>query len=237
MATTIESYEMTYQEESLDAFILADDSDHIWDLLTKKEREKMREIAIVLDNSGFELFSDLVFAEWLLKSGLADHVSLYCKTFPWFISDATRKDIEWTLEQFVASSVKAIAHLGQELLKLISEGTLSIKEHHYWTTSFEYSAMNKVCPDLYASLSSAKLVIFKGDLNYRKLIGDRNWVYTSSFSTSLQSFRPTNVVALRTLKADLVAGLTEGVAARAASLSSDWMIKGMFAIIQLAPAL
>ena len=239
MAATMDSYEMTHepeQESSLQKYILADDSENVWVLLTN-EREENREIAIVLDNSGFELFSDLMFAEWLLTSGLADHVSLYCKTYPWFISDATRRDIDWTLEQLSSSSIKVLADFGKQLSKRLAEGKMSIREHHYWTTSYEYSAMKTVSPDLYSSLSTAKLAVFKGDLNYRKLIADRNWVYTERFATALQSFRPTNVLALRTLKADLVVGLPEGAASRAASCDPNWMIKGMFGVLQLAVAI
>ena len=83
--------------------------------------------------------------------------------------------------------------------------------------------MEGVAPDLYHSLLSAYLVIFKGDLNYRKLVGDHNWSYTERFSTALAGFEPTNVAALRTLKADLVAGLPPGAASRAQNENKNWM--------------
>ena len=41
-------------------------------------------------------------------------------------------------------------------------------------------------PALYEELGEADLLIFKGDLNYRKLIGDLNWETTVTFKTALQ---------------------------------------------------
>lgn len=41
-------------------------------------------------------------------------------------------------------------------------------------------------PDLFNFLSEARLVIFKGDLNYRKLLGDFNWNPTDEFQKTLR---------------------------------------------------
>lgn len=46
--------------------------------------------------------------------------------------------------------------------------------------------MSEIDPDLYKRLSVSHLVIFKGDLNYRKLISDFSWDFTESFETCLR---------------------------------------------------
>lgn len=215
--------------------ILADHSTALWELLqlVSTPKEGYRRIDFVLDNAGFEIVSDLCLAEWLLSEGFADKVQFHLKQLPWFVSDALIKDFDWTLESLASHDDTAMAELGRKWKVRVKEGSMAVTDHPFWTTSFEYAAMKTVAPELYKQLSQAFLVFFKGDLNYRKLLADRNWLYTETFSMALGGFEPTNVCALRTLKADLVTGLAPGVAERAASENKDWMITGQYAVLQV----
>ena len=84
-------------------------------------------------------------------------------------------------------------------------------------------------------------VIIKGDLNYRKLIGDLNWPYDTSLHVAVQRFKPTNLCAVRTLKADLVANLDldESSNEKYRKLKvkhptgNAWMNTGDYGVIQL----
>ena len=192
-----------------------------------------RRIDFVLDNMGFEIITDLCLAEWLLTAGLADTIHFHCKSMPWFVSDALIKDLVWTIEQLIASDDSSLSEVGSKWQQRFKDGTFVHKDHYFWTTSFEYAAMEKVAPDLYHDLSKAYLVFFKGDLNYRKLLADRNWLYTEQFSIALGGFKPTNVCALRTLKADIVTGLPPGAADKAAQENKDWMVTGQYAVLQV----
>jgi hypothetical protein len=44
--------------------------------------------------------------------------------------------------------------------------------------------MEEKAPELYQQLSLSSFLIFKGDLNYRKLVGDREWPLQTPFSVS-----------------------------------------------------
>ena len=82
--------------EDLKPFILVNDMDRLWSLLSNckktREKESVTRVDIVLDNSGFELITDLVLADFLLSSKLATKIHFYGKTIPWFVSDTTLHD-------------------------------------------------------------------------------------------------------------------------------------------------
>jgi hypothetical protein len=72
----------------------------------------------------------------------------------------------------------------------------------------------------------------KGDLNYRRLVGDRNWPATSSFA-ALTDYFPGPVVALRTLKSDVIVGLDPATLADLDNTGTAWRTSGTHALIQL----
>lgn len=94
--------------------------------------------------------------------------------------------------------------------------------------------MSAAAPDLHADLASSGLLIFKGDLNYRKLAHDCRWPLDTPFRTALQGFAPAPLVSLRTLKADVMAGLPPGQGQALDKLDANWMTNGKFGIIQAA---
>ena len=89
--------------------------------------------------------------------------------------------------------------LGEKWSHYFSTGAWTLHSDPFWTYPHDFSLLKADDPDLYRSLSEASLVIFKGDLNYRKLVGDLAWSPTTSFEKSLQGFHPAPLVSLRTL--------------------------------------
>ncbi len=232
MMATMDNYDTSVSSQS--SYLLANHTPALWSLIQGRHNTQSQRIDFVVDNSGFEIFTDMCLAEWLLSCGFADVIYFHCKTLPWFISDVMMKDFRWIIAILTSSSHKASASLGQRWSERLKNGSFVITDHPFWTTPYEFAAMATVAPDLYQELAKAFLVFFKGDLNYRKLLSDRNWPYTTLFSDSLGGFAPSSVCALRTLKADLVSGIPDGVANRAAEENRDWMTTGQYAVIQLA---
>ena len=222
------------QLKNLLAHILCNETEKVWEqiLVAEARAHGHARLDFVLDNAGFELYTDLCLAEFLLDKKLFDTVHFHVKDIPWFVSDTSKKDFLWTIEQCKKSDDCVIAELGLRWNNRIKEGTFVIREHPYWTYSLDYAAMEQLSPDLYQDLSKSQLIIFKGDLNYRKLIGDRSWDYTTPFSRALWGFRPGPVCALRTLKADLVVGLSPGKSEETEAKDKNWMVGGQYAVIQ-----
>jgi hypothetical protein len=72
--------------------ILGNDLGKLWELASRIKGGRMD---FVLDNAGFELYCDLVYADWLVQSGICDTIVFHGKRLPWFVSDVTKKDWDW----------------------------------------------------------------------------------------------------------------------------------------------
>lgn len=178
--------------------IIVNDFDAAFELLREAQKagKKERRIDIVLDNAGFELFVDMILAGYLLQSGLATTIVIHPKNIPWFVSDVTPKDFSDLLTVLVnakefyetpsdedkANEVTPpplSAQEGADLRALFdnwsglyAEGKIVLRPNVFWTEAGSYWRLPKTAPGLYEDLKESELVIFKGDLNYRKLTGD-----------------------------------------------------------------
>ena len=182
---------------------------------------------------GFELYTDLILADYLCSQNLAKSVIFHVKAMPWFVSDVTDKhDFPWALTTMTSSESSTFITLGKRWKSYIDSGRWKVTTHQYWTLSFDFSLMKEKSPDLYAQLGKSQLLIIKGDLNYRKLVDDLIWDTTTPFHDALRGFFPAPLVSLRTLKCDTVVGLPDGLSNKLDAEVPDWRFTGSYAVIQ-----
>ena len=212
--------------------ILANNSRPAWRILEAKSGGGM--VDIVMDNSGFELFTDLCLADFLITAGLASVVRMRIKNCPWFVSDTTPHDFTWTLDKLASSKEPVLSELGGRWMRHVEEARWTVHSDQFWTLPHTFNEMSEADPDLYSALAQADLVIFKGDLNYRKLVGDLNWETTVPLATAVQGFLPAPLLSLRTAKADVMVGLEAGKAEETAAVDKQWMVTGEWGVIQFA---
>eukprot|EP00092_Neocalanus_flemingeri_P068092 GFUD01083156.1.p1 GENE.GFUD01083156.1~~GFUD01083156.1.p1 ORF type:complete len:451 (-),score=169.54 GFUD01083156.1:83-1435(-) len=220
--------------EHLKQNILTDHTSVAWQCLVT--RGKGATIDIVMDNSGFELFTDLCLADFLVSCGAASKVRMRVKDQPWFVSDTTMHDITWTLNQLArgVDNTDTLVLLADRWSDYMQSGIWTVQADSFWTFPHSFNMMADTDPDLYIELGQADLVIFKGDLNYRKLVGDLNWETTVTLRTALQGFLPTSILSLRTAKADVMVGLEPGQAEMVTKQDPDWMVTGQWGVVQFA---
>jgi hypothetical protein len=122
----------------------------------------------------------------------------------------------------------AAGEAGARLWRYCAEGRLVLSAPEFFCTPLGYDALPK---ELMAEIAAAKLTVFKGDLNYRRLVGDRLWPATTSFA-ALTAYLPGPVAALRTCKSDVAVGLTESRVAELDATEPGWRFAGRHAVIQ-----
>lgn len=211
--------------QSQQAHILVDDAAKVTELLTSKGKR----IDFVIDNAGFELVCDLCLVDFLLGSGVANQVKLHLKPHPTFVSDAMIKDVLHTIEFLAASNHEDVTLFAKRLQENIASERLILCEDYFWTSPLAFWEI----PDtLKSDLSAANLIVIKGDANYRRLLGDRHWDFSTNFA-DIVSYFSVPIVALRTLKSEVVAGLKPEVIEKVAKSDSDWLTNGQWGVIQL----
>ncbi|HAX77200.1 MAG TPA: hypothetical protein DCY88_15555 [Cyanobacteria bacterium UBA11372] len=209
------------------AYVLADSTEAIAD---KVSRFKAKRIDLIVDNAGFELFGDLCLVDFLLATNAAKKIHLHLKAHPTFVSDAMRKDIHQTIEFLAQHSDAQVQMLASRWQWYIESDRLRLCENLFWTSPLAFWEM----PDaLRQQLSESNLILIKGDANYRRLLGDRHWPFTTRFEDIVTYF-PAPMVALRTLKAELASGLQLEQIETLNREDPQWLTNGRWGVIQFA---
>ncbi|CAD6582132.1 MAG: hypothetical protein TREMPRED_003178 [Tremellales sp. Tagirdzhanova-0007] len=239
--------------------ILRNDLGQVWEFMKRLQRGR---VDIVLDNAGFELYTDFVFADFLIScTPFVGEVVFHSKSIPWLIefiiplvtftrSHSTSWAIDSLLDrEFFASAstlptptdtqnLSVLAHRwkshlasGRFRLSVPLDTTLGNESDSeiggFWTTQFAYQDLPTAAPNLLNEMKKSDLVVFKGDLNYRKLVGDAKWNPTTSFEEALGPLAgKITLLSLRTNKADTIVGLRQGIEAKLDESNPDWRISG-----------
>lgn len=204
---------------------LADDTELIWERL---RGGKAGVVAIVCDNAGRELITDLLLAHELLADGTASSVEVHVKPAPYYISDATAADVGKCLRRLRGMS-GALGEAGRALFDLAGAGRLRVLTHPFWFSPLSFHEMPE---DLRASLAG-RFVIFKGDLNYRRLAGDCKWDPTTPFADTA-GYLGLPLAALRAAKSDVVVGVSRRQVEALDAAEPDWRLNGRHSLIQTA---
>ncbi|OSD03671.1 DUF89-domain-containing protein [Trametes coccinea BRFM310] len=250
-------------------FILHDDQEKVWHHLTSLAGKEDSRVDFVLDNAGFELFTDFVFADFLVTyTPYVSKVVFHPKLIPWFVSDVTPPDFKSTTKSLLSptffpqestaegaaasqSTDESRAHL-YEMVKrwesYIESGVFSLsvptdsplgasdKMADFWTSPYPYWNMEALAPELHSALRESSLVIFKGDLNFRKLTGDVQWPVSTPFEEAIGPISGTfPILSLRTNKADVIVAVDAEVAEKLDKSGEKWRYNGKYAVVLFQP--
>ncbi|KAL5112319.1 Damage-control phosphatase ARMT1 [Taenia crassiceps] len=219
--------------------------------LAATSTDRRRTVILVMDNTAPEMFADLVLSEFLLSSGLAEQIVFMPKIMPWFVSDVTQFDLEWLLKEALpgCAASQKLATWAERWSQRFQEGSFVVELHAFWTLPLGYNELKTQSPDLYRRLTvGCDVVIFKGDLNYRKLLEDRSWAPDSQedkttafqrcFSNSAldddgDGGSRSLIMALRVAKSDVAVGLTPARLQAVRAPDPQWWVKGLYGFAQI----
>ncbi|WP_240634264.1 MULTISPECIES: damage-control phosphatase ARMT1 family protein [Streptomyces] len=212
-------------DASVDSQLVANDVEMLRSLFTGGA------LCLVADNAGRELIPDLLLIDHLLLHHRVGRAVLHVKPYPYYISDATTADVIDALRRLTAAK-GAAADSGHRLWSAMTDGRLTVRAHSFSCAPLPYADMPD---DLRQDFAAADVTIMKGDLNYRRLVGDRLRPATTPFAVPTAYF-PGPVAALRTLKSDVIVGLEARTeAALVAAEDQRWRTSGTHALIQVRP--
>ena len=151
---------------------------------------------------GYELVSDILLGYVLIKTGVAKEVIFHTKGHPTFVSDATTADSVSTIS-FLSSAKRdsgeafaAVNALAEELNEFVCDGRFRFTEDLFWC---QPTAFWDMPAHIQSRLAGSCLCVVKGDANYGRLLGEREWPMDKPASEVL-TYWPVPVCALRTLK-------------------------------------
>lgn len=180
-------------------------------------------IAYFLDNVGKEMYFDLALIDVLLQRDFTQSITCYLKNQPFFVSDAMPKDFYRTIDLIASSPVPECENLAIRITKGLKSGKITIETPPFLTTSRTFRDMPNA---LKRKIGKNDLAILKGDVNFRRLVGDRHWDPTTPIETAAGYF-PTTFLSLRTLKSELIIGLnSEQIQNLESKAEENWLING-----------
>jgi uncharacterized protein with ATP-grasp and redox domains len=216
-------------QKHLKDHLLADDSRQIFKILHKTPLPAKR-VDIMLDNAGFELVCDLILGMILLDLGYTKTLVLHGKAHPTFVSDAISEDVENTIQFLGQSKSESVKALGERLAFYLKEEILQVKADFFWNSPL---AMWELPTSLKEDLIDSSLLISKGDANYRRILGDREWDFTSAFH-QVVDYLPVPLAALRTIKAEIAVGMNLDQIQEVFNQDPKWMTNGNWGVIHFA---
>ncbi len=197
-------------------------------VLTQLEELNGGRVELVLDNFGTEFIFDLLLADTLLAWNPRLTIRLQVKPHPCYVSDVIAADVPQALHWLKTDAPAWARQAGERLEQAERTGRLQVATHFYWASP---SPAWEAPPDLWNELARSAFMISKGDVNYRRWLGDARWPYTTSLEEIIGP--PAPLLLLRVSKSNVAAGLSTGQAEELFKRDPDWLWNGHWGMIQL----
>jgi hypothetical protein len=206
--------------------VMVDDSARAMEIL---QGGGFRQVDLITDNVGFELICDLCLADLLLEVGGIAKIIFHVKAWPVFVSDATLRDALQTIDALYQDSQPQTHSLADRLRSAMEDDALEVRAESFWNSPL---ALWEMPAEIRRGFSKSRLVIAKGDANYRRILGDRHWDFMRP-PQEIAGYFPAPLLAIRSSKSEVEVGLGPEQVEEAEKADPRWMEDGKWGMVQL----
>ena len=180
---------------------------------------------------------------FIIKKGRGSNIEIvyHVNELPIFVSDVKRGD-DQELLKILTELVKdntQYKELLNDISSFIENGNLKFKSDFFWNMPTSYDTILKPKYKYSGDLSEIKniftgsdLLIVKGDLNYRRMVGDRNYNPNRKIEKNIKYIK-CPVLIIRSFKSNVtLLGNAYKNVVNKENIEQDWQNNGKYGIIQ-----
>ena len=225
----------------------------IWSLVDQSDHPRSS-VHLVMDNVGVEATSDLLLALFMVEQSRGVQVHLHVKPISFYVSDVAPWDIDVLLERLEGPSPSFV----QSFRQALEDKRITIGSSDFWIQPSEWRDMpgsvsshlftqrtakpasRDILPSVVEVEAHTSLIIVKGDLNYRRVFGDRHYEISErghypTAASVLSPFWPRDappIACIRTIKSELVVEVDPKRVPKPQA-DEDWRVSGRYGQIIL----
>jgi len=160
------------------------------------EPGSIKRLNLIADNFGGEFVADLVLAVVAAEAGI--EVVLHVKQLPMFVSDVTADDVTILFDRLPREG------FGKRLQTAVQRGGIHTAAHAFWSSPKFLDRL----PVEELGAGDGILNVLKGDLNFRRAIGDVSVPVETPFQ-ALAVLPAAPMLSLRSIKSYSLSGMTD----------------------------
>lgn len=232
-----------FWEQFTSVLSIIDDSEVFWKEYVS-DLHNVNKINIIVDNFGVEFLADIIMGYYfIIKKGRGSNIEIvyHVNELPIFVSDVKRGD-DQELLKILTELVKdntQYKELLNDISSFIENGNLKFKSDFFWNMPTSYDTILKPKYKYSGDLSEIKniftgsdLLIVKGDLNYRRMVGDRNYNPNRKIEKNIKYIK-CPVLIIRSFKSNVtLLGNAYKNVVNKENIEQDWQNNGKYGIIQ-----
>lgn len=200
-------------------------------------QSKKSQVHIITDNCGLELISDILIGSYFIRMTETTEVVFHIKKLPIFVSDTIMSDIDDAinvLNDKLNGCTEYILtdNLPEERIYIcpdINNKELIFKANDIWHRETLFNDVEEFMT--WNTDDSCALIIVKGDLNYRRLVGDYHW-HNSAPITEKVSYIRKPLLIIRSLKSNVILDVKPETVKTLDKSAPNWKVSGQHGIIQ-----